>query len=102
MICARMVGIRHWNGGPGVTGCGTNIWRQRTAFFAPRSRAGCCYLNPKRLRLAEIAHRLGRRALADMASAAKPDTLFRWYRELIAKKFDGSRFRKSVCRPPNG
>jgi len=52
--------------------------------------------------LAEIAHRLGRRALADMASAAKPDTLFRWYRELIAKKFDGSRFRKSVCRPPNG
>jgi len=24
----------------------------------------------------------------------------RWYRELIAKKFDGSRFRKSVGRPP--
>lgn len=46
--------------------------------------------------LVEIAHRLGRRALADVAAAAKPDALLRWYRELIAKKFDGSRFRKSV------
>jgi putative transposase len=50
--------------------------------------------------LAEIAKRLGRKALADVAAAAKPDTLVRWYRELIAKKFDGSRFRKSVGRPP--
>ena len=40
--------------------------------------------------LAEIAHRLGRKALADVASAVKPDTLLRWYRELIAKKLDGS------------
>jgi putative transposase len=46
--------------------------------------------------LAEIAHRLGRKALAEVAAAAKPDTLLRWYRELIAKKFDGSKFRKSV------
>ena len=29
-----------------------------------------------------------------------PDTLLRWYRELIAKKFDGSKSRKSVGRPP--
>jgi hypothetical protein len=50
--------------------------------------------------LAEIAHRLGRKALGDVASAAKPETLLRWYRELIAKKFDGSRFRRSVGRPP--
>ncbi len=49
--------------------------------------------------LAEIAHRLGRNALADVAATAKPDTLFRWYRELIAKKFDGSKFRKSLGRP---
>jgi len=54
----------------------------------------------EKVTLAEIAHRLGRKALADVASAAKPDTLFRWYRKLIAKKFDGSRFRKSVGRPP--
>jgi putative transposase len=40
--------------------------------------------------LAEIAHRLDRKALKDVASAAKPDMLLRWYRELIAKKFDGA------------
>ncbi len=50
--------------------------------------------------LGEIGHRLGRKALADGAAAAKRDTLSRWYRELIARKFDGSRFRKSVGRPP--
>lgn len=49
--------------------------------------------------LAEIAHRLGRKALADVASAAKPDTLLGWYRKLIAKKFEGSRLRKSRGRP---
>src|SRR5262244_2221386 len=41
----------------------------------------------ERITLAEIAHRLGRKALSDVAAAAKPDTLLRWYRELIAKKF---------------
>jgi putative transposase len=53
----------------------------------------------EKITLAEIAHRLGRKTLAELAAAAKPDTLLRWYRELIAKKFDGSRFRKSVGRP---
>ena|ERR1041385_255736 len=52
--------------------------------------------------LGEIAHRLGRKALTDVAPAAKPDTLLRWYRELIAKKFDGARFRKSIGRAPIG
>jgi len=50
--------------------------------------------------LAEIAKRLGRKAQADIAAVAKPDTLLRWYGELISKKFDGSRFRRSVGRPP--
>src|SRR5262249_25678445 len=50
--------------------------------------------------LAEIAKGLGRKALADIAATAKPDTLLRWYRELVAKKFDGSRFRKPIGRPP--
>ena len=40
--------------------------------------------------LAEIAHRLGRKALEDVANAAKPDTILGWYRKLIARKFDGS------------
>src|SRR5258708_5478393 len=49
--------------------------------------------------LAEIAHRLGRKALEDVAATAKPDTILGWYRKLIANKFDGSRFRRSVGRP---
>ena len=49
--------------------------------------------------LAEIAHRLGRRALEEVAAAAKPDTLLAWYRRLIADKFDGSKFRKAKGRP---
>src|SRR5258708_10037438 len=53
----------------------------------------------EKVTLAEIAHRLRRKALADVATTAKPDTLLGWYRKLIAKKFDGSRFRKSVGRP---
>ena len=49
--------------------------------------------------LAEIAHRLGRTALEDVAATAKPDTILGWYRKLIANKFDGSRFRRRVGRP---
>ncbi len=49
--------------------------------------------------LAEIAHRLGRKALEEIAAAAKPDTILGWYRQLIANKFDGSRFRRSAGRP---
>jgi hypothetical protein len=49
--------------------------------------------------LAEIAHRLGRKVLEDVAAAAKPDIILGWYRKLIANKFDGSKFRRSVGRP---
>jgi transposase len=53
----------------------------------------------EKVTLAEIAHRLGRMALEDVAATAKPDTILGWYRKLIAKKFDGSRFRQRVGRP---
>jgi transposase len=49
--------------------------------------------------LAEIAHRLGRKALEQVGSTAQPDTILGWYRKLIANKFDGSRFRQRVGRP---
>ncbi len=49
--------------------------------------------------LAESAHRLGRKVLEDVAAAAKPDTILGRYRKLIANKFDGSKFRRSVGRP---
>src|SRR5664280_1109620 len=49
--------------------------------------------------LAEIAHRLGRKALEEVAATAMPDTILGWYRKLVANKFDGSRFRGSAGRP---
>jgi hypothetical protein len=54
--------------------------------------------DPERITLAEIAKRLGRKALKDVAQVAKPDTILAWYRRLIARKFDGSRHR-SPGRP---
>jgi putative transposase len=44
-------------------------------------------------------HRLGRKALGELAAVAKPDTLLAWYRKLIANKFEGSKLRKSWGRP---
>jgi hypothetical protein len=41
--------------------------------------------------LAEIGKRLGRKALRDVASVAKPDTIFASYLKRIAQKFDGSK-----------
>ena len=52
-----------------------------------------------RRRLAVKAQALGREALAHIASVATPATLLRWYRCLIAAKYDGSENR-SPGRPP--
>src|SRR5215813_2461161 len=53
----------------------------------------------ERSALAEIAKRLGRKALQDVARVAKPDTLLAWYRRLVSQKFDGSRHRSYPGRP---
>ena len=56
--------------------------------------------DPERSTLAEIAKRLGRKALRDITCVAKPDTILGWYRRLVARKFDGSRQRSYLGRPP--
>jgi hypothetical protein len=53
----------------------------------------------ERSTLAEIAKRLGRKALKEVSRVAKPDTLLDWYRRLVAQKFDGSRRRAYPGRP---
>jgi hypothetical protein len=54
----------------------------------------------ERRRLAALAHPLGRKRLTEIASIATPATLLRWYKRLIAQKFDGSKHRKRLGRPP--
>jgi putative transposase len=54
----------------------------------------------ERARLGEIGHRLGRKALEEVATAALPDTILAWYRRLVARKFDGSRAHRPAGRPP--
>src|SRR6266704_2676160 len=53
----------------------------------------------ERKTLAEIGQKLGRQALAEVATIVKPDTILAWHRRLVAKKFDGSQQRQSPGRP---
>ena len=55
--------------------------------------------NKQRRRLAVRARALGRRALMGITCIVTPDTLLRWYRSLVARKYDGSR-RRGPGRPP--
>ena len=48
----------------------------------------------QRRRLAVKGNALGRRRLADVAGIVTPDTILRWYRLLVAKKYDGSEMRR--------
>jgi putative transposase len=54
----------------------------------------------ERKTLAELGKKLGRQALAEVATIVKPDTILAWHRALVARKFDGSRQRKMRGRPP--
>ena len=53
----------------------------------------------ERKTLAEIGQKLGKQALAEVATIVKPDTILAWHRKLVAQKFDGSTRRKAPGRP---
>jgi putative transposase len=53
------------------------------------------FTDAERRTLAILGKKLGRKALAELATIATPDTILRWYRELMAKKYDGS----ALCDP---
>ena len=48
----------------------------------------------QRRRLAVRAKRVGRKGLSQIETLVTPDTLLRWHRQLIAKKYDGSKRRR--------
>ena len=53
----------------------------------------------ERRTLAEIGKQLGKRALEEVASIVRPETILGWHRKLVAKKFDGSKNRTYPGRP---
>ena len=61
---------------------------------------------PKRIRLTDIECRrlavlgkaVGRKTLSEICSIVTPDTILRWHRTLVARKYDGSKSR-SAGRP---
>jgi len=53
----------------------------------------------ERSTLAALGKRLGKQALAEVMSVVKPETLLAWHRKLIARKFDGSTYRRYPGRP---
>src|SRR4029450_3239468 len=53
----------------------------------------------ERTTLAELGKKLGKQALAEVATIVTPDTILAWHRKLIARKFDGSQHRKAPGRP---
>jgi transposase len=53
----------------------------------------------ERRTLAELGKQLGIKALAEVVSVVKPETLLAWHRKLIARKFDGSPYRQYPGRP---
>jgi transposase InsO family protein len=89
-----------------VTGTVDQELLARNEYLAAENRILKTQLNGRvklsdveRATLGEIGHRLGRKALAEVATVAKPDTILAWYRKLVARKFDGSKARRGPGRP---
>jgi hypothetical protein len=55
------------------------------------------FTDPQRRRLSATGHRLGRRALTEVVTLVTPDTILRWHRQLIARKW--TTVRRRVGRP---
>jgi putative transposase len=53
------------------------------------------FTDSQRRRLAAKAKLIGRRGLLEISTLVTPDTLLRWYRTLITKKYDGSAVRRA-------
>ncbi len=58
------------------------------------------FTDAERRRLARKAKKLGRKRLGEIDTIVTPDTLLRWYRTLVARKYDGSQARRTIGRPP--
>ena len=61
---------------------------------------GRLHLNDgERIRLAQLGHELGRKALEGVAAIVKPETILAWFRRLVAQKYDSSKSPRRPGRP---
>jgi putative transposase len=66
----------------------------------PKLKKPVNFNDSERIQLAKIGKRIGLKALKEISCIVKPETILKWFQKLIAKKFDGSSYRKSHRRPP--
>ena len=92
-------GFRHGVGRLGATGA-SRISGCRESHSEGAVKGRLKLSDTERATLGEIGHRLGRKVLGEVANVARPDTILAWYRKLVARKFDGSKARRSTGRPP--
>ena len=52
------------------------------------------FTDSQRRRLARRGKLVGRRGLRELGCIVTPDTILRWYRQLVAAKYDGSKRRR--------
>jgi putative transposase len=57
------------------------------------------FTDAERRRLAALAFPIDRKRLKSLATLATPDTLMRWYKQLVAQKFASSQKRHKLGRP---
>jgi hypothetical protein len=81
--------------------------RLRNAYLAAENRILRHQIKAQRVQLtdaerkilAELGQKLGRQALEEIATVAKPDTILAWRRTLVARTCDGSKPCTAVERP---
>ena len=78
----------------------TYLQKENRVLKAQLSRRQLRLTDTERRRLTALAYPLGRQHLKEITAIATPDTLLRWYKRLIAQKFDESTRRTQRGRPP--
>ena len=90
-----------------ITGSIDEELRLRNAYLAAENHILRNQLKGRRVQLtdaerqtlAEMSQKLGRRALAEIATTAKPATILAWHRKLVVQKSDALKPRKALGRP---
>src|SRR5262245_39510257 len=90
-----------------ITGSVDEELRLRNAYLAAENRVMRHQIKARRVQLthaerktlAEMGQKLGRQALEEIATVAKPDTILAWHRTLVVQQSNNSQPHKSLGRP---